>query len=146
MFSGLSKMDCTGVPEVLELYQQVGLMRNDPVDGLAITPEGYQYLLQDPFSQIWNLLLAYLNRHAEERTELLTFLFQLSFLRVGEDYAVSALSPVQENFVKLLSEFGLIFKATVRSLSLSQTGQFLLLTPFGNAERFKEVLSNSFSD
>ena len=77
-----------------------------------ITPKGYRYLLQDPFSQIWSLLLAHLDQNPADRAELLVFLFQLSFLTVGQDYPVQALTEPQSAFVKLLAEFGLIYKST----------------------------------
>ena|SRR3990167_3003238 len=45
--------------------------------------------------------------------ELLNFLFQLSFLTFGKDYAMSSLTDSQKEFVDLLMELGLIFKPKV---------------------------------
>lgn len=58
-------------------------------NSLCITNVGFQFLLQDTYTQIWTLLLAYI-RTIEIRDpnmnkkEVLSFLFQLSFLTFGK--------------------------------------------------------------
>ena len=53
---------------------------------MVITSKGFQFLLEDTNTQLWNLLLKYLES-AEERemdlVEVLSFLFMLGSLELG---------------------------------------------------------------
>ena len=45
--------------------------------------------------------------------EVLQFLFQLGTLKVGQDYAVSALTPTQQHMLDDLKHLGLIYQRKV---------------------------------
>lgn len=54
---------------------------------IRIAEMGFPFLLQDHRTQVWRLLLIYLDLIREEKAnvqEVLSFLFRLSFLTVGE--------------------------------------------------------------
>ncbi|KAJ7056776.1 transcription factor Tfb2-domain-containing protein [Mycena amicta] len=75
--------------DVLFLLERSGLMASHN-GTLQITSEGFQFLLQSPHAQLWQLLLEYL-RMAEARSmdlvEVLSFLFMLSTMELGREYS-----------------------------------------------------------
>ncbi|KAF7317198.1 RNA polymerase II transcription factor B subunit 2 [Mycena chlorophos] len=75
--------------DVLFLLKQSGLMASGTNQ---ITSEGFQFLLQSPHAQLWQLLLEYL-RMAEARSmdlvEVLSFLFMLSTMELGREYSTA---------------------------------------------------------
>jgi len=95
--------------EIVQLIKQTGLMESEGSEFLVATRKGYQFLLQRPYQQVWTLLQSYLMKSSNQ-SELLSFLFQISFLTVGEEYSVEVLSGAQQQFVRLLREFGLIYQ------------------------------------
>ena len=77
---------------------------------MVITSKGFQFLLEDTNTQLWNLLLKYLES-AEERemdlVEVLSFLFMLGSLELGRvrfDYA----SMSQTRFLSAVFSTGLL--------------------------------------
>ena len=89
----------------------MGLMR--PAEGgkgSAITPAGFSFLFKDQHTQVWDLVLAYVGGvgSAQEREEVLTFLFHLAFMTVGADYPRAKLTPAQRRMVDDLAGFGLL--------------------------------------
>ncbi|KAJ2655855.1 RNA polymerase II transcription factor B 52 kDa subunit [Coemansia sp. RSA 1200] len=80
--------------------------------GLRITNSGFQFLLQDPVSQVWTVLLQYL-RLAEMQdmdvVEVLNFLFQLVSLQPGQQYSTEALTRNQRRMLSELCDFGLLY-------------------------------------
>ena len=77
-----------------------------------ITRAGYEFLLKDTSVQMWTFMCEYVST-AEERhvhkTDILAFLFLLGFCRVGEGYAVSALTETQRQLLDDFQSFGLVF-------------------------------------
>ena len=87
----------------------MGLMTQ--LDGRsAITPAGFSFLFKDQHTQVWDLVLAYVGGvgSAQEREEVLTFLFHLAFMRVGCDYPRAKLTGAQRRMVDDLAGFGLL--------------------------------------
>ncbi|KAJ2897685.1 RNA polymerase II transcription factor B 52 kDa subunit, partial [Coemansia aciculifera] len=88
------------------------LMENSP-DGMKITNSGFQFLLQDPSSQVWTVLLQYL-RLAEmedmDVVEVLNFTFQLVSLQLGRPYSTEALTKNQRRMLTELCDFGLLYQ------------------------------------
>eukprot|EP00457_Paulinella_chromatophora_P005402 gb/GEZN01005419.1/.p1 GENE.gb/GEZN01005419.1/~~gb/GEZN01005419.1/.p1 ORF type:complete len:516 (+),score=82.08 gb/GEZN01005419.1/:180-1727(+) len=81
-----------------------------------ITPLGYKFLFKSQHAQVWDLILHYLEPQSLKRKnllrhEVLQFLFKLSFMRVGQDYSKEdhALTPSQQEVVRNLASFGLIY-------------------------------------
>lgn len=70
---------------VLEMLKSSGLM-SGTARQLKITSKGFQFLLEDVNSQLWGILLRYLDG-AEEKSmdtvEVLAFLFMLGSLELG---------------------------------------------------------------
>ncbi|CAE7483556.1 GTF2H4, partial [Symbiodinium microadriaticum] len=86
--------------------------------GLRITSKGYEYMLLDTRQQVWLFALECLKCvAAADLAEVISFLFMLSYCKVGECYPVSALSSAQIKFMSQLCDLGIIFrthfKATV---------------------------------
>jgi transcription initiation factor TFIIH subunit 4 len=77
-----------------------------------ISSKGFQFLLSDMFSQLWSLLVAYINLQQTSSPvmlkEILSVLFQLSFLTPGAAYPLAPLRPEQRSILSALSEFGLV--------------------------------------
>eukprot|EP01119_Soliformovum_irregulare_P021085 TRINITY_DN6957_c0_g1_i1.p1 TRINITY_DN6957_c0_g1~~TRINITY_DN6957_c0_g1_i1.p1 ORF type:complete len:441 (+),score=73.77 TRINITY_DN6957_c0_g1_i1:121-1443(+) len=89
------------------------LIKLDAHNNLKITTNGFQFLLKDTRSQIWTLLLSYLNtveNRDMNKKEVISFLFQLSFLTFGKAYPIDSLTPTQQLVLQDLREFGLVYK------------------------------------
>lgn len=68
--------------------------RNGATGPLGITSRGFQFLLEDVNTQLWDLLLQYLSLASERRmdlVEVLSFLFMLGSLTVGQAYSTADL-------------------------------------------------------
>mmetsp|Transcript_20044 Transcript_20044/g.32889 ORF Transcript_20044/g.32889 Transcript_20044/m.32889 type:complete len:322 (+) Transcript_20044:640-1605(+) len=88
-------------------------MQQSGEENLQITNAGFQFLLKDIYTQVWTFMLEYVGTselRSTNRDEVLAFLFQLSFLVLGKDYAVDDLSPTQRTLLPDLREFGLVFQ------------------------------------
>ncbi|KAJ2476237.1 RNA polymerase II transcription factor B 52 kDa subunit [Coemansia sp. RSA 2320] len=89
------------------------LMEDTPEAVMKITNSGFQFLLQDPSSQVWTVLLQYL-RLAEMQdmdvVEVLNFLFQLISLQLGRPYSAEALTRNQRKMLSELCDFGLLYQ------------------------------------
>ena len=76
-----------------------------------ITRAGYDFLLKDTGVQLWTFLHEYI-RTAPARnmraTDILSGLFQLGFCRLGEGYAIKALTPSQKALFEDFAAFGLV--------------------------------------
>lgn len=95
-------------PVILELLTQaklLGRQRN-------ITSDGFQFLLQPRHTQVWTLLLHYLNHAAQldmDPIDVLNFLFRLSMLESGCGHAVDPLAPAHKRLVHELAELGVVY-------------------------------------
>ncbi|KAI0806151.1 transcription factor Tfb2-domain-containing protein [Irpex lacteus] len=116
---------------VLYLLQRSGLMSNAHGSSLQITSSGFQFLLHNPHTQLWELLLQYL-RMAEERqmdlVGVLSFLFMLSTMELGRDYSVEHLSPTQTAMLEDLRDYGIIWQRKPSSKRFSPTRLATTLT------------------
>ncbi|KYQ90924.1 general transcription factor IIH [Tieghemostelium lacteum] len=108
----LSDEKSDSIPLISELLQSSNLTSRDGNGQLAITSEGFKFLLKDIYTQIWTLLIVYLDtieKKYKSRIELLCFLFKLSFLQLGRGYLVSELTQLQKTLLTDLKQFGLIY-------------------------------------
>eukprot|EP01105_Mastigella_eilhardi_P023689 TRINITY_DN6022_c0_g1_i1.p1 TRINITY_DN6022_c0_g1~~TRINITY_DN6022_c0_g1_i1.p1 ORF type:complete len:467 (+),score=125.65 TRINITY_DN6022_c0_g1_i1:29-1402(+) len=88
-----------------QLLLQAGLISK--VDSsYSITHAGFQFLLHDSHTQLWTVILAYLENHT--KTTCISFLFKLGFLKLGMGYSTNTLTPEQRGMLTHLDEFGLI--------------------------------------
>lgn len=105
-------------PPVLYLLRASGLMqhaspkRPDDSD-LTITSRGFQFLLEDVNTQLWDLLLSYLSmadaRHMD-LVDVLSFLFLLGSLQLGQDYSTEDLPDTQLHMLEDFRDYGLIYQ------------------------------------
>ncbi|KAF8629954.1 hypothetical protein AX17_005520 [Amanita inopinata Kibby_2008] len=116
---------------VLFLLQRSGLMSNFHGAALQITSAGFQFLLHTPHAQLWELLLQYLHM-AEERqmdlVEVLGFLFMLSTMELGGEYATENLGETQKAMLEDLRDYGLIWQRKPSSRRFSPTRLATTLT------------------
>ncbi|EGG21637.1 general transcription factor IIH [Cavenderia fasciculata] len=85
---------------------------------IAITSEGFKFMLKDIYTQIWTLIIVYLNTlesRGRPRKEALIFLFKLSFLTLGKSYYLADLNPNQRDMLFDLKEFGLVYVRSEKS-------------------------------
>jgi transcription initiation factor TFIIH subunit 4 len=117
---------------VLQLLKQSKLMEGDPASdasinklmcsrprSMRITHSGFAFLLQDINSQIWTLLLQYLDHSTTYRmdpVDVLHFLFMLGSLELGQDYSTSMLTDTQHAMLQDLRDYGIVFQRKVLNL------------------------------
>ncbi|KAF1365242.1 RNA polymerase II transcription factor B subunit 2 [Lizonia empirigonia] len=80
-----------------------------------ITKEGFTFVLQETNAQVWNLLIVYLkmvNDLGMNETDVLSFLFMLGSLELGQDYSTSTLSPTQLQMLDDLSAMGIVYRSS----------------------------------
>ncbi|CAE6382582.1 unnamed protein product [Rhizoctonia solani] len=80
--------------------------------GHEITSTGFQFLLQSPRAQLWDILLQYLHMSDARRmdiAEVLSFLFMLSLMKLGQEYSCDNLSPTQNAMMTDLKDYGIIY-------------------------------------
>lgn len=95
-----------------------------------ITKDGFSFVLQETNAQVWSLLIVYLKMTNEvcistepvkgdanttklgmSETEVLSFLFMLGSLELGQDYSTSTLSATQLQMLEDLSAMGLVYRS-----------------------------------
>lgn len=80
---------------------------------VVITQTGFTFLLQEINSQVWSLLIVYLEVSASlqmDPVDVLSFLFTLGSLELGISYSTSNLTPTQQQMLEDLADFGLIYR------------------------------------
>jgi hypothetical protein len=58
---------------------------------------------------VWRFVEYCIAHESDARDEILTFLFQLSYCRVGAAYPTAALSPAQRTLLRKFADLGLIY-------------------------------------
>lgn len=131
--AGLSKDGITraevgpGTKKLLHAGDLVRTVHGSP----RITKDGFSFVLQETNAQVWSLLIVYLKmvndvstpwlygEAASDRaqlgmseTEVLSFLFMLGSLELGQDYSTSTLSPTQLQMLVDLSAMGLVYRSS----------------------------------
>jgi len=79
-----------------------------------ITARGFQFLLEEVNTQLWDLLLQYIGlaeREGKDPVDVLGFYFMLGSLTLGQDYAVEHLTDTQQACVDDLVALGLIYQS-----------------------------------
>ncbi|KAI9434257.1 transcription factor Tfb2-domain-containing protein [Lactarius indigo] len=107
---------------VLFLLQRNGLMAMNQGQ-LQITSSGFQFLLHTPHAQLWELLLQYLQMVEERQmdlVEVLSFLFMLSTMELGDD--------TQRAMLEDLRDYGLIWQRKASSRRFNPTRLATTLT------------------
>ncbi|KAK6907749.1 hypothetical protein I203_101750 [Kwoniella mangroviensis CBS 8507] len=107
--------------EVLELLHISGLMI-DPTDAtgenpnlnkMTITSKGFQFLLEDRQTQLWEILMYYLTAkeaNSERSAEVLSMFFSLNCMQLGQDYSASKSFPHALSALNDLAQYGFIYR------------------------------------
>ncbi|KKF94231.1 RNA polymerase II transcription factor B subunit 2 [Ceratocystis platani] len=83
--------------------------------GMGITQGGFTFLLQETNSQVWTLLLLWLdaaNRASStslDAVDMLQFLFMLASMELGRAYDTASLTPERQNMLPFLVDIGLVY-------------------------------------
>lgn len=102
----------------IELKNQTSL-RTQTIDvpHVRITNQGFQFLLQDTRTQIWQLFKQYLlasEERGQDPVEVMEFLFRISFMDPGQPIQLSSLTSQEHNIVNNLAQFGILYKKRKR--------------------------------
>ncbi|KAF2115979.1 RNA polymerase II transcription factor-like protein B subunit 2 [Lophiotrema nucula] len=98
---------------------------------VRITKKGFEFVLRDTNAQVWSLLIVYLQNAPAlgmSETDVLSFLFLLGSLSIGQDYTTSTLSPTQLQMLEDLSAFGIVYRPSSTSPSFYPTRLAVTLT------------------
>ncbi|KAI0129609.1 transcription factor Tfb2-domain-containing protein [Xylariales sp. AK1849] len=90
--------------------------RRSSTSSVRITQAGFTFLLQEANSQVWTLLLLWLEaaetngaKAGVDYVDMLSFLFLLASLELGRAYSTDALTESRRNMLPSLVDFGLIY-------------------------------------
>ncbi|ORX37154.1 transcription factor Tfb2-domain-containing protein [Kockovaella imperatae] len=124
--SGLSSSIATvkPKPQVLRLLHASGLMadnndmsgRRPNLDRLTITSKGFQFLLEDRQTQLWQILMCYLalkEADSERSAETLSVFFSLGCMQLGDSYSASGSFPLAHSALDDLESYGFIYRRPV---------------------------------
>ncbi|GFF33707.1 RNA polymerase II transcription factor B subunit 2 [Aspergillus udagawae] len=100
-----------GVKELLQAGHLVEI-RDRRVE---ITQDGFAFVLQDVGTQVWHILVLYVESAAAigmDSVEVLSFVFFLSSLELGKSYEKKQLTSNQLRTLTDLADFGIVFQET----------------------------------
>ncbi|KAF2761123.1 putative TFIIH and nucleotide excision repair factor 3 complexes subunit [Pseudovirgaria hyperparasitica] len=103
---------------------------------VSITQVGFTFLLQEVNAQIWSLLVVYLNNAKSlqmEHVDIISFLFMLGSLELGQDYSAENLTPTQKHMLDDLNDFGIVYRPSPSSPVFYPTRLATTLTSDGSA-------------
>lgn len=100
-------------PFIIKVFQRSGLLTpsSRENESPSLTDLGFQFLLMDTNSQLWQLVREYVTSSEDRGTdsgELVGFLLELGFHLVGEAYSVNSLSPALQKVLDELAALGLV--------------------------------------
>lgn len=90
--------------------------RNPNYDRLTITSQGFQFLLEDRQTQLWQILMFYLarkQRRGEGAADILSLFFSLGCMQLGQDYSASKSFqnfPEGHQCLDDLEQYGFIYR------------------------------------
>ena len=119
---GIQKENVTlsrGVKQLLQACHLVEV-RDRRVE---ITQEGFAFVLQDVNTQVWHILILYVENAEQigmDSVEVLSFLFLLGSLELGQAYEKRHLTSTQLRTLTDLTDFGIVYQDS----SMSESGRF----------------------
>ena len=119
-----------------------------------ITQEGFAFVLQEVNAQVWTILVLYLENAEQlgmDRVDVLSFLFMLGSLELGQSYSKTNLTTTQLQMLLDLGDFGIIYQDTPDSECYYPTRLATTLTSDAGALRsasagFDGALRSSTTD
>ncbi|KAH8732571.1 transcription factor Tfb2-domain-containing protein [Phaeosphaeriaceae sp. PMI808] len=143
---GSVKMDVgVGTKKLLHAGDLVRTVHGSP----RITKEGFTFVLQETNAQVWNLLIVYLrmvNELGMSETEVLSFLFMLGSLELGQDYSTSTLSQTQLQMLDDLSAMGIVYRSSKESRTFYPTRLATTLTSESGALPGSDITTSDKAD
>ncbi|KAI2792168.1 General transcription and DNA repair factor IIH subunit TFB2 [Penicillium oxalicum] len=121
-----------GVKQLLQAGHLVEI-RDRRVD---ITKDGFGFVLQDVNTQVWHILILYVESAEAigmDSVEVLSFLFLLSSLELGQSYEKKYLSSVQLRTLADLADFGIIYQESPEATRFYPTRLATTLTSDSSA-------------
>ncbi|KAF2500515.1 transcription factor Tfb2 [Lophium mytilinum] len=112
----------------------------------TITKTGFTFLLQEANAQVWSLLIVYLKQAPElgmNEVDVLSFIFMLGSLSLGQDYSTATLSPTQLQMLEDLNDFGIVYRSSKTSSRFYPTRLATTLTSDAGA---LQTTSTTFSN
>lgn len=103
-----------GVKQLLQFGSLVDI-RDRRVE---ITQNGFAFVLQDVNTQVWNILILYVESAEEigmDNVEVLSFIFLLSSLELGKAYEKKHLTSSQLRTLTDLADFGIVYQDSPES-------------------------------
>ncbi|KAL8953929.1 MAG: hypothetical protein Q9222_000216 [Ikaeria aurantiellina] len=150
---GLNSQGAELSPSVKHLLQYGGLVdiRGRSVE---ITQDGFAFVLQEVNAQVWTILVLYLENAEQlgmDRVDVLSFLFMLGSLELGQAYSKANLTETQLQMLLDLRDFGIIYQDTPDSDHYYPTRLATTLSSDAGALRsvsagFDSALSSSTDD
>lgn len=121
-----------GVKQLLQAGHLVEI-RDRRVD---ITKDGFGFVLQDVNTQVWHILILYVESAQAigmDSVEVLSFLFLLSSLELGQSYEKRQLTSVQLRTLTDLADFGIVYHETPEATRFYPTRLATTLTSDSSA-------------
>ncbi|KAJ5161463.1 hypothetical protein N7492_006855 [Penicillium capsulatum] len=121
-----------GVKQLLQAGHLVEIRSNR----VEITKDGFGFVLQDVNTQVWHILILYVesaNAIGMDSVEVLSFLFLLSSLELGSSYEKRHLTSVQLRTLADLADFGIVYQETSEATHFYPTRLATTLTSDSSA-------------
>ncbi|KAJ5929638.1 Transcription factor Tfb2 [Penicillium verhagenii] len=121
-----------GVKQLLQAGNLVEI-RGGRVD---ITKDGFGFVLQDVNTQVWHIMILYVeSAHSlgMDSVEVLSFLFLLSSLELGQSYEKTGLSNTQLRTLTELADFGIVYQESPEATRFYPTRLATTLTSDSSA-------------
>ena len=103
-------------PSVASLLRMGDLVENRGTThrpSISITQTGFSFLLQEVNAQVWTLMIFYLEACdglGMDPVEVLSFLFMLGSLTLGQSYSLATLTETQILLLDDLTDFGIVYR------------------------------------
>ena len=126
----------SSVPESVKKLLRDGQLVTGKTRNPAITQDGFAFVLQDVNAQVWTILIYYLGAAPDmnmDEVEVLSFLFMLGSLELGQDYSKANLTATQVHMLDDLTDFGLIYQSSSASKRFYPTRLATTLTSDASA-------------
>ncbi|KAL1996331.1 hypothetical protein VTN49DRAFT_96 [Thermomyces lanuginosus] len=133
-----------GVKQLLQAGHLVEI-RHGRVD---ITQDGFAFVLQDVNTQVWQILILYVESAEAigmDPVEVLSFIFLLSSLELGQCYEKEHLTPTQLRTLTDLTDFGIVYQHSPVSEATRFYPTRLATTLTSDSSALSSTMSNALS-
>jgi transcription initiation factor TFIIH subunit 4 len=133
-----------GVKQLLQAGHLVEI-RERRVD---ITQDGFAFVLQDVNTQVWQILILYVDSAEAigmDSVEVLSFIFLLSSLELGQCYEKRHLTPTQLHTLTDLTDFGIVYQHSPTSEATRFYPTRLATTLTSDSSALSNILTNTLS-